>query len=253
MPTQLVDRASQDVDDIQEVEDEQRKRLKQAAMLTATAGLLFSTLAMICFLIIPGRDQRQLDTYAGGDSVTRFLALYVFPIAGISFIWFIVPLRMWISQRMPGRVNALLSNIQLVSGIVFLVLFFTSAAALSIGNVVLADDSGTTYNVTSFGFPQYGHALFFVFASRMGAMFVFSTTSIVRQTDIFPVWFIWLGYSVGLFMLLSASFNQALFFVFPVWILLLCLLVINHLRQIIQGVKPMVITGARIVENEDGQ
>lgn len=219
-------------------------RLKQAALLTVGAGMLFAILAMICFWFLPARSGNRSDAYSDNSNVIRFLALYVFPIAGISFIWFIVPLRMWISHRMPDRVNALLSNVQLVSGIVFLALFFTSAAALSIGSIVVVDDNGTSYTVASFPFPQYGHALFFVFASRMGAMFVFTTTTIVKQAAILPQWFVWLGYAVGLFMLLSASFNQALFFVFPIWVLMLCLLILDHLRQIFRSEEPRVIVSA---------
>jgi hypothetical protein len=50
------------------------------------------------------------------------------PFAAIAFMRFAVMLRMWIS-RPADRVDRLFSNVQLVSGIVFLGLFSTSAAA----------------------------------------------------------------------------------------------------------------------------
>lgn len=207
--------------------------LRRAAWLTAGSGIIFSILAMISLVTVPNPDNDYLASQIQpGDSATRFVALYIFPIAGISFIWFIVSLRMWIPARTEKRVNALLSNVQLVSGIVFLVLFFTSAAALSVSSVFVSDEAGKVYTVSSIGFPQYGNSLFFVFASRMGAMFVFSTSGIARETEVLPKWFVWIGYVVGLFMLLSSSFNQALFFVFPVWTLVLCILVLVHFSHV---------------------
>jgi hypothetical protein len=52
--------------------------------------------------------------------------------AGIAFVWFIVALRTWISGISRGE-DILLSNIQLVSGILFVGLFLAggSAAAAS--------------------------------------------------------------------------------------------------------------------------
>lgn len=207
--------------------------LRRAATLTGGSGIVFAVLAMISFLAVPRDDQAYLASFLQDkDSATQFAALYVFPFAGIAFIWFIVSLRMWIPARTPKRVNALLSNVQLVSGVVFLVLFFSAAAALSVSSVVVGNVDGEVFTLSSIAFPQYGNALFFIFASRMGAMFVFSTTSIAKQTEIFPIWFIYAGYVVGTFMLLSSSFNQALFFVFPVWTLVLGILVLVHFSRL---------------------
>lgn len=213
----------------QDVEGDPIVALRRAAKLTAGSGIAFALLAMISFLAVPIEDEAYLASFLDeGNPTTRFAALYVFPFAGIAFIWFIVSLRMWIPARTTKRVNALLSNVQLVSGIVFLVLFFTAAAALSVSSVALSTAEGEVFTVSSVAFPQYFNALFFIFANRMGAMFVFSTTSIAKQTEIFPPWFIYAGYVVGAFMLLSSSFNQALFFVFPVWTLVLGVLVLAH-------------------------
>jgi hypothetical protein len=55
------------------------------------------------------------------------VGLYLMPFAGIAFLWFIVALRMWITHS-ASRENVLLSNIQLVSGIVFIALFSLAPA-----------------------------------------------------------------------------------------------------------------------------
>ena len=53
----------------------------------------------------------------------------------------------------------------------------------------------------------------------MAAIFVFTTSSIGRTAGVLPRWFAYLGYAVGLFMLLSATLHPALALVFPTWLL----------------------------------
>ena len=213
--------------------------LTRAARFTAIAGTIFSLLTMVSFGLLPampGPSATVEDVAKFADSsaqgIVRIVALYLMPFACIAFVWFIVALRMWIPQRTSRRVDILLSNIQLVSGTVFLVLFSAASAAMSISAVVVERDDGSFNAVASYAFPQYGGALFFVFAIRMGAMFVFSTSGIGKQTGVLPRWLVLLGYAVGLVMLLSASFNRALIFVFPVWTLLISVTIFIHARKL---------------------
>jgi hypothetical protein len=196
-------------------------------------------LTLISVLILPtlpDKDATSTEigryTDASAQTVVRFVALYLMPFACIAFIWFIVALRMWIPQRSARRVDVAFSNVQLVSGIVFVVLFSAASAAMAISAVVVERDDGSFNTVASYALPQYGNALFFVFAIRMGAMFVFSTSSIGRQSGVLPSWLTYLGYLVGMVMLLSASFNRGLIFVFPLWTLLVSTVIFIHARQL---------------------
>jgi hypothetical protein len=67
---------------------------------------------------------------------------------------------------------------------------------------------------------------------RMAAMFVFTTSNIARSAGVLPRWFVYLGYIVGLFLLLSATFSTFLALVFPVWLLTLCVLMFLRARKI---------------------
>ena len=67
---------------------------------------------------------------------------------------------------------------------------------------------------------------------RMAAMFVFTTSSIARSAGVLPRWFIYLGYLVGLFLLLSATFSPLLVLIFPVWLLTLCALLLWRARAL---------------------
>jgi hypothetical protein len=211
----------------------------RAAKLTAIAGLVYAVLFIVSLLLLTqvplgnASDEEILAFYASEQrNIVILVALYLVPFAGIAFLWFIVVLRMWISSRVVRPVDALFSNIQLASGIIFLCLLFAAAAALSM-TAVASELAGAPIDpVQAREFPRYGGSLFFVFATRMGAMFVFTTTNIARMSRILPPWFTVVGVVVGLFMLLSASFNRAMILVFPLWVLLLCLLILAHARSV---------------------
>lgn len=224
---------------IQTIDTERQQQLVRAARFTAIAGTAFSLLTLAAFFMVPpipgeNASQEQIARFAdeASDTSARIAALYLLPFAIIAFIWFIVALRMWIPRRSVRRVDALFSNLQLVSGIVFIMLFSTAAAAMSIRAVVIRDDDGSFESISSFAFPQYGNSLFFVFAIRMGAMFVFSTSTIGRQTGVLPSWFAYLGYVTGLVMLLSGSFNRWMIYSFPVWTLAISVLIWMFSRDV---------------------
>jgi len=52
-------------------------------------------------------------------------------------------------------------------------------------------------------------------------VFVFTTSTIGLKHQILPSWFVWTGYFVGLFLLLSATVSPLLILVFPLWVLVL--------------------------------
>jgi hypothetical protein len=168
---------------------------------------------------------------SGGSRRVVLVGLYLMPLAAIAFVWFIVALRMWI-QTSARRRDALLSNIQLVGGILYVALFCASAAASSVlaASVEFAD--AETDPIVARQFPQYGTSLLLVFAFRMGAMFVFTTSSIGLSSGVLPRWFAWSGYAVGLFLLLSASFEEWFALVFPIWMLVPSAILMRRARQI---------------------
>lgn len=217
---------------------ERGRSVRRAAMLTSGVGLAHAVLFLLAFWLLsnsPGPSDSNAeiaDFYAdGGNRRLILLGLYVMPFAGISFIWFIVALRMWISGSQQ-RENALLSNIQLVSGIIYVALFFIAGAASGVTSATIQFSDAQIDPVVARQFPHYGTTILLVFAMRMAAMFVFTTTGIARSVGLLPRWFIWLGYGVGLFLLLSVSLSGALVLVFPVWLLILCCLLFLRARTI---------------------
>jgi len=204
-------------------------------MLTAGVGLVFAALFLLAYFLMattPGGrapDEELRDFYASPERRRLILVgLYVMPFAGIAFVWFIVALRMWISHSNPNRENILFSNIQLVSGILFVAMFFASAATTSSTAASVEFTDAVIDTSSARQLPLYGNTLLFVFGVRMAAMFVFATCNIARSGNILPRWFTLGGFVVGLFMLLSATFSTLLVLAFPLWMLVLCVLLMQR-------------------------
>jgi hypothetical protein len=217
----------------------QRMRsLRKAAMLTAVVGAAHAVLFLVSWLLLsdlPGASAStaEITEYYSSPSSRRvtLVGLYLMPFAGIAFIWFVVALRMWI-EGSSRRVNILLSNIQLATGIVYVALFFAAAAASSVLAASVEFSNGEIDPVVAHQFPEFGSTLMVVFALRMAAMFVFTTSTIGRAGHVMPAWFAWSGYAVGLFLLLSASLEPWLALVFPVWLLVLSAIMLQRASRI---------------------
>ena len=214
------------------------RSLRNAAILTAGVGLAFSALFTVSFLLMlqvptaEATDAEIFAYYASGDKVVSVaVGLYLLPFAGIAFLWFIVALRLW-SAASTKRLNNLQSNLQLISGIVFVALFFVGAAATSVlaSSVQFAD--GPIDPVAARQFPIFGKTILLFFAMRMAAMFVFTSSSLGRTAKILPNWFAWVGFAVGVFLLFSATFSTLLIFVFPAWVAGLSLILLRSAREI---------------------
>jgi hypothetical protein len=217
---------------------ERGRSLRNVAYITIAVGAAHAVLFLVSYWLLwhlpgPGAPDAQVVAfYRKGDQRYPILAgLYLMPFAGIAFIWFSAAWRVWTAEHWT-RGNALLSNIQLVSSILYVALFFAAAAATAALPAGIEFDNVQISATLARLFPEIGSALLFVFAMRMAAMFVISTSGIARDVAAVPRWFIYLGYLVGLFLLLSATFSSLLVVVFPLWLLTLCALLLRRVRTI---------------------
>jgi hypothetical protein len=93
----------------------------------------------------------------------------------------------------------------------------------------------------------FGSLKMLFFAMRMAAMFVFTTSAIGRKAGILPKWFGWIGFAVGLFLLLSAAFTPLLVLVFPAWVLGLSLILLRKAREIPREIRLPPRVGAGLM------
>ena len=217
--------------------------VRKAATLTATLGIVHAVLIVLTVVLLKGRapDMDATDAeitafYSDPDErrVVVFAGLYLLPFAGIAFIWFSVALRMWVAAS-ARRKNVLFSNVQLVCAVIYTGLLFVAGASMSV--VAASSELSDTPIDPAYTrqFPQYGTALLLIFAMRMAAMFVLTTTNLGRTSGILPRWFVLAGFAVAIGLLLTASLSAWLVLVFPTWILMFCGILLNRARKIPRG------------------
>jgi hypothetical protein len=201
---------------------------RRVARLTAFIGAAAATLELISIVLlsrIPGGSASDVEIErfyeSQGQRLPILVGLYIMPFAGIAFIWFVVLLRMWIRADADRR-NIMQSNIQLVSGILYIAIFFVSAAAMSVFAATAQFTDTAVDPSLARQFPNFAHTLLLVFGMRMAAMFVFTSSALGLKSHLMPKRFAYLGFGFGLFLLLSVSLYPWLAVVFPVWILLVC-------------------------------
>lgn len=219
---------------------EQGIAVRKAAMITIAVGIVHSLLLLSAFALLKMRapstsasDAEIIAFYSDANErrIVLVAGIYLLPFAALAFIWFTVALRMWAAGSVQ-RINTLFANVQLVSGIVYITLLLAAGASLSVLATSAELSSEPINPELARQFPQFGVTLFLVLAMRMAAMFVFTTSSLLRGAGLLPRWFVFSGAIVGLSLLLSASLNSWLVVIFPGWILVLCAILLNQARKI---------------------
>jgi hypothetical protein len=246
--------------------EERGRSLRRSATLTAAVGAVHAILFVVAFVLLAGvpgpeaSDEEILAYYSSPSaSVPSMVGLYIMPFAAIAFMWFIVALRMWEAFSV-RRENLLFSNLQLVSGILYVAMLSVGAAAQGVLAASAVYASGPIDPVVARQFPLYGSTVIIVFAIRMAAIFVFTTSNIGRSAGVLPRWFAYIGFAVGVFMLLSATLNPVLVLVFPTWLLALSAILLIKARSIPRGARlPATAAGGGMLgrispdRDDDGQ
>jgi hypothetical protein len=213
-------------------------RLMKVVLAVTGAGAAFAVLfvaSMFTLSLSPGprASDAEIAEFYAGDGPRRLVVagLYLLPLATVAFLWFIAVLRDW-EVRSARRLNRVLASVQLLSGIGFITLCYASAAASVVTAFAIEFGEAPLATSEARQFPLFGQALLYVFAMRMAAIFVTSTTGIVRSSGIFPLWFVLVSYGVAAFLFLTATVSLWLVLVFPAWVLLLCGMIIYRARTL---------------------
>ena len=76
-------------------------------------------------------------------------------------------------------------------------------------------------------FRSLSFSFLFVLAARAAAVFMMVTSTIALRSRVFPRWLIILGYVIALVMLLSLSLMQWIVLLFPAWVFVMSLIILN--------------------------
>ena len=194
------------------------------AGLVAAIGWVY---ALVRLLDGPGVD-------ASDEEITRYFSdpdtgwdtlfvLQVLVIATAGFLWFIGVIRNRVGQAAP----TLFDTVFFGGGILVAGMIFVGSAALA-APFILADrgmdvDPGAASMIRS-----YALVVLAVFAPRVAALVVFSSSTLGLRTGVLPRWMIIIGYVVGFVMLLNVTFYSPSVYIFPGWIALVSLVLLFH-------------------------
>ena len=148
------------------------------------------------------------------------LSLNLVPFAGIAFLWFIGVVR----DQLGEVEDRLFSTVFLGSGLLFLAMLFVGTVMSTSLMELLA---ASTVNIDVFAFGRSTtQALISVYAMRMAAVFTLSVSTVGLRTAALPRWVCYIGYIVGLTLMVAAGNYKWTQLVFPAWVLLVSLVLL---------------------------
>ena len=212
----------------------------------AIAGIVFSILFLVVFWLfrraIPA-DPLEPGVWLARDIQSARYALNIIPFAGIAFLWFMGVLR----DRLGEREDRFFATVFIGSGLLFLAMFFTSAAM--IGSIILvygSTQAGGMMNSAAFQVVRAtAYIVMNVYALKLAAVFMFSASTIIMRTGIAPRWIAIAGYILAALLILGSSQVDWSVAVFPIWIFLLSayILTVNLVARRRFGVNKLEVLG----------
>ena len=170
--------------------DEQDSTIRQtlrAPRAAAVAGILFSVLLVISYLLvwisIPANFAANAS-YLINHSTTLSLALNLLPFAGIAFLWFIAVVR----NRLGALEDRFFATVFLGSGLLYIAMIFTSAALAGglIRVLISAPEALTQTGTYALNRAQIYQSMN-VYGIKMAGVFMFSTSTIQPAFTNLPV------------------------------------------------------------------
>jgi hypothetical protein len=193
----------------------------------AIAGIVFSVLSITVELLI--RSSIPANPLGSSLEVINHskaisLALDLVPFAGIAFLWFIAVIR----DRLGSLEDRFFATVFLGSGLLYLAMFFVSAALAR--GLLLVLGSGAE-NVVESGAYAVGRAQIFqimnIYAIKMAGVFMLTVSTISLHTRIVPRWMTFLSYVMAVLLVFMVGTFEWTPMVFPLWVLMMsiCILI----------------------------
>jgi len=190
----------------------------------AIAGLVFSALFVIAWMLLRESppyhaiDEELTDYYLDPSRRrdSAIAGLYVVPLAGIAFIWFMAALRDRY-LRAATRENTILSTAQVVAGALVVTSLF-AIAAVELAVVWLAE-TGELFDVDAArSLLAVGESMSDIMALRSAAVFVGVSASRAVRSGLFPRSYGALSMVAALALLLAYEALPWVSLLFPAWV-----------------------------------
>lgn len=211
--------------------------MQRDAVRIGVLGTAFSILFLISLWLMSSvprpkdADQAYQDFYSGDEKrKVVIVGLYLLPLSAVAFIWFLAALRQWVAKTWSID-RQIIGTVQLLSGFAFITLALASAAATVIPAAAIELSDQPLDPALARQFPLYGNALLLIFGIRMAAMFVMTTANMGLKSGVMPKWFTYVSFLLAVILFLSYSLSIWLVVGFPVWVLVLGILIIYNARN----------------------
>ena len=192
---------------------------RAAAVAGVLFALLFGTALVLIRLALPEGAEPGSQWLREG-SVNLRVAATIMPFAGITFLWF-----MGVVRDGLGRYeDKFFSTVFLGSGLLFLAMMFLAAG---VGAGLERSDAAAHPDVATFG-QMVLLAVSKTYALRMAAVFMISLATIWLKTGLMPRWLVGGTYLVAFGLLLASDISMWLTLAFPIWVLVVSLLLLNR-------------------------
>ena len=184
-----------------------RSRL-ETPRAAAIAGILFSVLliaGLLLFRLSVRADPLEAGAWLKTSSNTIALALNLIPFAGIAFLWFIAVLR----DRLGEFEDRFFATVFLGSGLLFVAMLFASAAID--GGIIIAYTAkpAELLDSSTYTFARAAtYEIMNLYAVKMAAVFMITTSTIGIRTGIVARWLAFLGYASALFLFLIGRYVE---------------------------------------------
>src|SRR5260221_10732654 len=173
----------------------------------AIAGIAFSLLLLLILWLlrtsIPA-DPLEPGAWLATDTRAITVALNLVLFAGVAFIWFIGVLR----DRLGQLEDRFFATVFFGSALLFLAMLFAAAAV--IGAVMLVASVSEPNELISSATFRFARAVSYiimnVYAIKMAAVFMISTSTVVIRTGIAPRWIAFLGLLLAVILLIRGFF-----------------------------------------------
>ena len=198
----------------------------------AVAGMLFSILVIAAFWLmwvsVPA-DPQEPGSWLHRSANTVALALNLLPFSGIALLWFIAVLR----DRLGQREDRFFATVFLGSGLLFLGMLFTAAAAVGAILIAFVAEPEQLINSATYHFARaIAYNILNVYMIKMAGVFMLTTSTLAIYTALVPRWLAILGYVLALLLLLGSYYLRWSFLIFPLWVFLVSIyIVIGDFRR----------------------
>jgi hypothetical protein len=190
---------------------------RAAAAAGVLFALLFGTALVLIRMALPEGEQPGAQWLSAGSTNLKTAAI-IMPFAGIAFLWF-----MGVVRDGLGRYeDKFFSTVFLGSGLLFLAMMFIAAG---VGAGLEHSHAAGDADVASFG-QMVLLAVSKTYALRMAAVFMISLATIWLKTGLMPRWLVVVTYLAALGLLIASDITMWLTLAFPVWVLMVSLLLL---------------------------